>query len=184
MKLIKDLGVSGKNRRGIFYCPRCHQSSIKRYSAGLIAETCGCKKRERKHPMIGRKIYGVWESMRQRCRCVKHKAYKNYGGRGITICDEWDKFETFYNWAMENGYSDGLQIDRINNDGDYCPSNCRFTTAKVNMRNTRNVKLSIKKAEEIREIFNKENKTCKEISELYDVNRRTIQDVVSNKSWV
>ena len=64
--------------------------------------------------------------------------YHRYGGRGISHCDEWKDFEPFHEWAMESGYKDGLSIDRIDNNGDYCPENCRWVTASDNSKNRRN----------------------------------------------
>ena len=80
-------------------------------------------------------LYIVWKSMNQRCFNPKSKSYKWYGGRGITVCKEWqDSFQVFYDWAKYRK-KEGLQIDRRNNDGNYEPSNCRFVTPLVNMRN-------------------------------------------------
>lgn len=74
--------------------------------------------------------------MLDRCYDTKNKRYADYGGRGITICDEWrHSFDNFVQWAINNGYKQGLQIDRINNDGNYEPSNCRWVTLKDNCRN-------------------------------------------------
>jgi hypothetical protein len=75
--------------------------------------------------------------MRERCRNPKNIAYHNYGGRGIGYCDEWERFEPFSEWAMANGYEEGLQLDRIDNDGDYAPDNCRWVTPSQNCRNQR-----------------------------------------------
>lgn len=83
------------------------------------------------------KLYRLWESIKARCYNSKRKDYPNYGGRGITVCKEWFCFDVFKNWALENGYNPGLEIDRINNDGIYCPDNCRFVTHSENNRNKR-----------------------------------------------
>ena len=84
------------------------------------------------------RLYGVWQSMRSRCNNPNRKKYPMYGGRGIYVCDEWNNsIEAFAEWALEEGYSEGLQLDRIDNDGPYCPENCRWVTRKENCRNTR-----------------------------------------------
>ena len=76
--------------------------------------------------------------MKGRVLNPKHKFFHDYGGRGITICEEWkNDFVSFHDWAMSNGYSDELSIDRIDNDGNYCPENCRWTTQTIQNRNQR-----------------------------------------------
>ena len=82
-------------------------------------------------------IYSVWSMIIQRCNNNKNKDYKYYGGRGINICKEWLNVGKFIDWAYLNGYNPGLQIDRINNNGDYCPENCRFVTQDINKKNKR-----------------------------------------------
>lgn len=85
------------------------------------------------------KLYKVMSGMKQRCFNKNHTHYDKYGGRGIKVCQEWlDDFKAFYDWAINNGWQSGLQIDRIDNDGDYEPSNCRFVTHMVNCRNRGN----------------------------------------------
>lgn len=84
-------------------------------------------------------LLGIFYSMKERCYSKKHKSYNNYGARGIKICDEWlNNSSAFVNWALFNGYVYGLQIDRINVNGDYCPDNCRFVTQNVNANNKTN----------------------------------------------
>ena len=107
--------------------------------------SCGCMQRKvsseinRKHGMSQTKIGETWEGIKARCYKENHKSYKNYGGRGIYICDEWleDPLK-FFAWAENSGYKQGLRIDRINNDGPYSPDNCRWTTNAENQRNKRN----------------------------------------------
>lgn len=83
------------------------------------------------------KLYNVWSSMKGRCNTKSYTGYKHYGGRGISYCIDWEKWVNFKSWAYSNGYEDGLQIDRIDNDGNYEPSNCRFISSKANSRKTR-----------------------------------------------
>lgn len=83
----------------------------------------------------------IWNGMKARCLNPKSVSYSNYGARGIGICDEWLSFKNFHEWAIANGYADNLQLDRIDNDGDYCPSNCRWVTRSENQKNTRRTRL-------------------------------------------
>ena len=84
----------------------------------------------------GSKLYWVWNEMKKRCDRPNHKKYHRYGGRGISVCQEWRSFREFQNWALNNGYSEGLSIDRICNDGNYEPQNCRWATPIQQSRNT------------------------------------------------
>jgi hypothetical protein len=112
--------------------------------------SCGCLQREvarqkmrkrhekLRHNMSGTKLYNVYQCMMARCYRSTNNRWESYGGRGIMVCDEWknDK-RTFFEWSKANGYEEGLQLDRINNDGHYSPDNCRWVTSFVNMNNTR-----------------------------------------------
>lgn len=141
-----------QNKRFCWEC-ECDCGNITfAYTHSLLSgrvKSCGCykKKVNTKHGGCTgeeERLYGVWRSVRQRC-CDPHShSYKNYGARGITICKEWkEDYNAFRSWALANGYDDHakrctLQLDRINNSGNYTPDNCRFTTPTINSRNRRN----------------------------------------------
>lgn len=83
------------------------------------------------------RLYTIWDNMRSRCNNKNNPNYADYGGRGISVCKEWDDYSTFKNWALENGYTDDLSIDRIDVNGGYLPDNCRWVTQKKQCRNKR-----------------------------------------------
>lgn len=90
------------------------------------------------HGLSKTRVYKIFQYMKQRCYNPNKKEYKNYGGRGIKICDEWkEDFMNFYNWAMANGYDDTLTIDRIDVNGNYCPENCKWISKTLQNKNTR-----------------------------------------------
>ena len=92
----------------------------------------------RTHGESKTRLHNIWSHMKRRCKNPKNHAYPRYGGRGIKVCDEWNEsYIAFSKWARKNGYSDLLSIDRINNDGDYEPKNCRWTTCTEQGKNTR-----------------------------------------------
>lgn len=104
-------------------------------------KSCGCWNHSpKKHGMTAKgerpRIYGIWVGMKQRCTNPNVDKYPRYGGRGVKVCQEWmTSFEAFYKWAMSHGYRDDLTIDRIDNDGNYTPENCRWVTNAENIRN-------------------------------------------------
>ena len=114
------------------------------YSSRLVKRrimSCGCHKEEYYYEpnYSDTKLYRIWDALKSRCCNPNVKEFNDYGGRGITVCDEWRNSSlAFRKWALANGYQEGLQIDRIDNDKGYSPSNCRWVTRKEQNRNKRN----------------------------------------------
>ena len=149
LTVIKYCG-SNKNGRALWLCQcECGNTKIILGNSLLskLTFSCGCYNKEHsknihtKHNMSYSKLYKVWQGMKTRCYNPNFIYYCNYGGRGITICNEWkNDFSKFYEWAINNGYKEGLTIDRINNDGNYEPNNCRWVTRAEQNRNKRYTK--------------------------------------------
>ena len=110
------------------------------------SKSCGClisdvlTERNVRHGMYGTRLYRVWNNMKNRCYGENNPSYERYGGRGIAVCDEWLDFNNFYDWSIKNGYKEESNygectLDRIDNNGDYCPENCRWVSLGDQQRN-------------------------------------------------
>lgn len=145
---IKDLPTKAdksgcKRRYCIVQCPFCFKEFEMLKQAIFKTKSCGCVtnlfKARIKHGFTSRtntpRLYQTWADMKTRCNCKTNKRYHRYGGRGISVCEEWNSFEGFKLWAESNGYKNNLTIDRIDNNKSYCQENCRWVTIKENIKN-------------------------------------------------
>jgi hypothetical protein len=134
---------------GVWKCPcacDCGQTKLVTSSElkNLLVQSCGCRRKEfcrerftrhghKKHPLTS-----IWSAMRDRCGNTRYHGYHRYGGRGITVCSEWNEFQVFFEWAMRSGYQKGLELDRRDVNAGYSPDNCRWVTRQTNQNNRRN----------------------------------------------
>lgn len=147
---VKRKNNSGRHPK---YCPECANKVAIQNNINSVMR---CRNND-----PNRRIKSIWQGMIARCNNSNSASYKNYGGRGITVCDEWaNSFESFLEWANHSGYSDNLSIDRIDNDGNYSPDNCRWATSKEQANNKRtNVTFE----------YNGKKMTMQQLSELFDI---------------
>ena len=149
--------------------------------------SCGCLKKElwlkerTKHGgtlnQREKSLYSIWKAMRRRCNSKKIKEYHRYGGRGISVCKEWDNYTSFRDWSLSNGWKDGLTIDRIDNDGNYCPNNCRWIYLHENIKKTSRVRITDEQAKEIRKRF---EEGCSKLAREYGVSYACIWHILHN----
>ena len=176
--------ISNKPRR-VFRC-KCECGNISEVQLGCLrnghSTSCGCEQKRRaaeaqtihglanKHP-----LYLTWKNMKKRCNYPSASEYKNYGERGICVCEEWfNSFQSFYDWTINNGWSRELTIDRINTNGNYCPENCRWSTVETQMNNmTKNHYIE----------YNGDAYTLSTLAKHLDIPYNTVRYRLSNCRW-
>lgn len=176
---LSVIGVDDRGTRKTYFWCECDCGTVKSIRGdGLLSGrivSCGCKKREQdrinleanhKHKMSHTRPYEIWQGIKGRCYNKNDARYSRYGGRGITVCEEWrEDFSAFYKWALANGYRDDLTIDRIDNNKGYSPDNCRWADQETQSRNrASNVKIRIGNA----------TRTLVEWCEIFDLNYKTV----------
>lgn len=143
-------------------------------------QSCGCLHEEIiargnfVHGASRSRLYGIWSTMKARCSNPNQDYFYRYGERKISVCEEWQTFEPFYEWAMANGYREDLTIDRMNNDGDYCPDNCRWATRKEQANNT---------SKTIHITYGGETHTLSEWSEIVGVPKTALWKRIYQRNW-
>lgn len=182
LTVVKFFEKRGHNTYWLCKCDCGNEKIICKYSlTSGKTKSCGClnseisRKNHTSHNLSKTRIYNIWVKMKSRCLNSNDFKFKNYGGRGILICDEWkNDFKTFYDWSIANGYADNLTIDRIDNNGNYEPKNCRWATAKEQANNKRNNK---------RLTYNNMSLTVSEWSNLLNLPTSTIESRIYKHHW-
>lgn len=146
-RLVVIERVGTRSRNALWKC-KCDCGNEKEVLSGSLAnghtKSCGCfrsqfaREKVTTHGMCKTKLHGVWTAMKARCSNSHLESYSNYGGRGITVGDEWSDFINFYNWANSTGYNGLLTLNRKDNEKGYCPQNCEWSTRKEQANNKRN----------------------------------------------
>lgn len=158
-----------KNHTCYWLC-KCDCGNFKVINGNKIkngnTKACGCMRgKTTKYNNQNKKLYKKWQHMISRCYNKNDVSYKNYGERGIKVCEEWKDYDNFALWSIHNGYSESLEIDRINVNGNYEPKNCRYITNLANRRNKRNT---------LKYQYNGKILTLKEIAEMLNLEYKTL----------
>ena len=170
LSVIKRVENDGKYPQWLCRCECGNEKVIRGYNLAYNGATsCGCQTLP-SHHIHGyshkEKLYGIWKCMRQRCSDPNISRADSYVNKGIRVCEEWSDYTVFREWALSSGYKEGLSIDRKDNDGNYCPENCRWATRKEQMNNTStNRKLT----------FRGETKTLSEWADIVDISYDTLK---------
>ena len=188
-RLIVIERVKNKGKNVIWKC-KCDCGNITFVSSGSLlnnySKSCGCLRKEisskkaKIHGQSNNKIYYIYKQMKNRCYNSFNKEYKNYGERGIKVCNEWNEnFINFYNWAINNGYNQNAKrgectLDRIDVNGNYCSENCRWVNEKIQQRNRRNNRLIT---------YNNETHCLSEWAEITGINLKIIHNRLSYLNW-
>lgn len=181
LTVIKRLGSQCKSYQWLCLCDCGKYTKVLTHALkNGSTKSCGCLKREKtiernlKHNLSNTRLHKIWLGIKKRCTNKNCNAYKKYGGRGITICDNWkNDFMAFYNWSISNGYNEYLSIDRIDVNGNYEPSNCRWATIEQqanNKRTNRNI------------TYNGTTKTLSEWAKMYNINYKLLHSRLK-KGW-
>lgn len=173
-RVDSHIGRDGRSR--VKWLCECNcGNTVEVYSNNLTSgktRSCGCirsqrlSNRQRTHGYSQTRLYGIWQQMKNRCNNANVTYYNRYGGRGINVCSEWiSDFDAFRNWSMANGYTEELSIDRIDNNKDYCPENCRWVSMATQASNRSSNRLIE---------YDGETHTVTEWAKILDINAKTL----------
>lgn len=184
-KLIALERTDKKRGNLTFWKCQCDCGNISIVQTGHLTnghtQSCGCLQKERArkahttHGKANERITKIWYGIRKRCYNPNSIYYSNYGGRGISMCDEWrSDFQSFYEWAMSHGYEEHLTIDRIDVNGNYCPENCRWITNEEQQNNRRTSHLLT---------YNGETHSMKDWAQLIGIKYSTLRGRINVYKW-
>lgn len=184
--LVLERAENNSHNKAMWLC-KCDCGNVVKVIGSHLrngnTSSCGCLHKEmlrekpsgRTHGMTDTRLFRIWGSMLTRCYNKNHKYYHRYGGRGITVCEEWlHSFQAFYDWAMSHGYADDLTLDRKDVNGNYCPENCKWSTQKEQMNNTSTNHLVT---------CNGETHTIAEWAAIKGINYYTLHSRLTTKGW-
>lgn len=179
--------IAGRSSNGtpLFHCvcPSCRESRLgDRRRIGSTCKRCTLVLRNRTHGQHGTKLYALWMSMRSRCKFPSVESYEYYGGRGIRVYDAWEDFGVFFAWAPGAGYVEGLEIDRLDNDGHYEPGNCRFVTHQVNSQKRSNSRCNLAQARRAKELLS-ESTSVKDVAAALELPYMTVWHISKGNTW-
>ena len=182
---------SGYSQRwGLFHCPYCKQKVEKVLAVGIENKSCGCAQHSitattnKIHGQTPESLYRRWVTMKNKCYNPNNKWFKDYGGKGIGVCDEWcESFEPFRDWALANGYRESLDLSRKDINSDFTPENCCFTKPIVTIEKRTTSKLNRLKAQEIRRLYDEGALSQEQLAQKYGVTPSTISRIICNKAW-
>jgi hypothetical protein len=193
MKLVQKLDQfhtfpSGRQRLGVFECPFCEQLFVRTVPHGPRDKSCGCQRNKGAlngryvHGMSGHPIYNIWHTIRQRCCSDRCSDYALYGGRGIKLCRQWRDFAAFAQWCLAHGWAKGLTLDRLDNDGNYTPDNCRFVSNQANCQHSRRCQITLATAQRIKRAL-AEGTAPAAIAASLSVSIHIVRDIKRGRTW-
>lgn len=190
MKLIKDLdirefksknGLIKKHRVSLFLCPKCGNEVERKKHDGLKQKKCCGGKSS--YFAKGSPLHIVYSGMIQRCKDKNSISYSNYGGKGIEVCKEWNNFDNFCKWALNNGYKHGLSIERKNNKKGYNPSNCIWIEKSEQARNTSKNIHTVETIKNIKKDYVTTLMTIEDLSKKYKDSKGNITNIINGVVW-
>ena len=199
MKLIKKLDTrmaknNNMNRFGLFLCSYCNKEVEKRLYDGMKGKSCGCmhgnlirlsmKTHSGKMPASEyHRLYGCWQAMKDRCYNHHNNHYKDYGGRSIRVCKQWKyNYVVFKIWALMHGYMNNLILDRIDNDRNYGPNNCKWGTYTERAHKRRNNTLNWIVVRLVRVLY-EDGYTVKMLFKIFDMTKSNLRHILNNATW-